>query len=126
MRLSIPGTSNIPGWLITAKQVTNITSLNALNPFTSFFDLDLLGNEIHFRNREAGDRFHPLGMDNIKKLQDFFVDIKIPRLQRDNVPLMVSSKGIIWVVGYRIAEWCKVTEHSERIIKIEWADTSDQ
>jgi tRNA(Ile)-lysidine synthase len=59
-------------------------------------------------------------MTNIKKLQNFFVDAKIPRIQRDAIPLMVSTKGIIWVVGHRIAEWCKVTEHSKRIIKVKW------
>ena len=75
--LSIPGTSNIPGWIITATEVSNITSLNVKNPFTSYFDLGSLGTDIHYRNREDGDHFRPLGMNNIKKLQNFFVDSKI-------------------------------------------------
>ena len=60
------------------------------------------------RTRRPGDRFQPLGMSREKKLQDFFVDAKVPRHWRDRVPLLVSDKGIAWVVGYRIADWAQM------------------
>jgi tRNA(Ile)-lysidine synthase len=47
-------------------------------------------------------------MTQEKKLQDFFTDARVPRTWRDRVPLLVSDRGIAWVVGYRIAEWAKV------------------
>ena len=59
------------------------------------------------RSRMPGDRFQPLGMSPAKKLQDFMVDSKIPRLLRDRVPLVTSPRGIVWVVGWRIAEWAR-------------------
>ena len=40
-----------------------------------------------------------------KKIQDFFVDQKVPRSWRDRVPLVECSRGIAWVVGYRLAQW---------------------
>jgi tRNA(Ile)-lysidine synthase len=36
-----------------------------------------------------------------KKLQDFFVDCKVPRRIRDGIPLVVVPEGIVWVAGYR-------------------------
>ncbi|MCI0794734.1 MAG: tRNA lysidine(34) synthetase TilS, partial [Chloroflexi bacterium] len=48
------------------------------------------------------------GMAREKKLQDFFTDAKVPRVWRDRVPLLVSDRGIAWVVGCRIADWAKV------------------
>jgi tRNA(Ile)-lysidine synthase len=47
-------------------------------------------------------------MDQEKKLQDFFTDARVAREWRDRVPLLVSSRGIAWVVGYRIAHWARV------------------
>jgi tRNA(Ile)-lysidine synthase len=57
------------------------------------------------RARRPGDRFRPAGMDIDKKLQDFFVDERVPREWRDRVPLLVTNRGIAWVVGYRVADW---------------------
>jgi tRNA(Ile)-lysidine synthase len=62
---------------------------------------------LRVRRRRPGDRFQPLGMQQEKKLQDFFVDEHVPRHGRDSVPLFVSDRGIAWVGGYRIAEWAR-------------------
>ncbi len=69
----------------------------------------VLGDGVTVRNRRPGDRFQPSGMAGTKKLQDFFIDAKVPREQRDAVPLVVCERGIAWVVGYRVAEWAKPT-----------------
>jgi tRNA(Ile)-lysidine synthase len=36
-----------------------------------------------------------------KKLQDYFVDEKIPRHRRDTVPILLSGNDVLWVVGLR-------------------------
>jgi tRNA(Ile)-lysidine synthetase-like protein len=56
------------------------------------------------RGWRPGDRFRPLGMSGEKKLQDFFVDAKVPRDQRGRIPLLIADGRIAWVVGHRIAE----------------------
>ena len=66
-----------------------------------------------------GDRVQPLGMSESKKLQDFFVDEKVPRRQRGRVPLLCAGDGrIAWVVGHRIAEPFKVTERTRRVLRV--------
>ena len=59
------------------------------------------------RNRRPGDVFRPLGLNGRKKLQDFFVDARAPRDERDAVPIFESERGIVWVGGLRIADWAK-------------------
>ena len=76
--------------------------------FTADLDPESLGGEaVTIRTRKPGDRFHPQGMEHSKKLQDFFVDQKVPRAWRDRTPLVTTERGIAWVVGYRVAEWAK-------------------
>ena len=72
-------------------------------------DRATLTGPLSLRTRRPGDRFQPLGMQGEKKLQDFFTDSKVPRSWRDRVPLLVSERGIAWVVGYRVAHWAAAT-----------------
>jgi len=65
-------------------------------------DGDRLGGPLSVRNWRRGDWFCPTGMGGHgKKLQDFFVDGKVPRGSRDRIPLVVTPGGIVWVAGYR-------------------------
>jgi tRNA(Ile)-lysidine synthase len=69
------------------------------------------------RNRRPGDRFHPLGAPGGRKLQDFFVDRKVPRAERDTVPLVVDGRDrIVWVVGQTVAEDFRVIDPSLGVI----------
>jgi tRNA(Ile)-lysidine synthase len=59
---------------------------------------------LSLRARRPGDRFRPLGMQGQKKLQDFFVDAKVPREDREHIPLLMAGNRIASVIGYRIAQ----------------------
>jgi tRNA(Ile)-lysidine synthetase-like protein len=62
------------------------------------------------RSRRPGDRMRPLGAPGRRKLQDLLVDRKVPRDERDRVPIVVDATGqIVWVVGHALAEACRVT-----------------
>ena len=89
------------------------------NPAVAFIDSLALGKNIIVRSKEDGDRFVPLGMTGSKKLQDFFVDLKINKEDRDLVPIVESSGKIIWVGGYRLDDRAKVTEKTKKIIRFE-------
>jgi len=81
------------------------------------FDAEALGASPFVRTWREGDVFQPLGMIGTKKLQDFFVDEKVPRRGRGHVPLLCAADGrIAWVVGYRIAEPFKVTERTRPVL----------
>ena len=78
--------------------------------WTVRLDREALDGPLLVRTRRPGDRFQPLGMRGEKKLQDFFTDSKVPRSWRDRVPLLVSERGIAWIVGYRVAHWAAAVE----------------
>jgi tRNA(Ile)-lysidine synthase len=69
------------------------------------------------RGRRPGDRFHPLGAPGPRKLQDFFVDRKVRREDRDTVPLVVDGRDrIVWVVGQSVAQDFRVTDPARGVI----------
>ena len=72
------------------------------------------------RNRRNGDRLRPLGAPGRRKLQDVFVDRKVPRNERDRVPIVVDASGrIVWVAGLTIAEECRVTAPEAGVVILE-------
>lgn len=85
-------------------------------------DLYKIAGELRVRRRENGDTFHPLGMEGTKKLKKFFIDLKIPAIERDEIPLLCDEKGIIWVVGHRLSERVKVDEKTCCVGIFKWSD----
>ena len=80
-----------------------------------FFDADKVGAEIILRHWRAGDRFQPIGMKSAVKLQDLFVNAKIPMARRRNLILATTVGGeIFWVEGLRIAEKFRLTPATKR------------
>lgn len=87
-----------------------------------YFDLDRISFPLTIRTRRNGDRFKPLGMNHSKKLKDFFIDQKIDKNIRDEVPIILSNDEIIWLAGHRISEDYKVSNQTKNILKIEVAN----
>jgi tRNA(Ile)-lysidine synthase len=69
------------------------------------------------RNRRPGDAFRPLGLNGRKTLQDFFVDAKIDRVEREITPVIVDSAGqIVWIAGLALAEEFRVTDATRDVV----------
>lgn len=66
--------------------------------------------QLRIRSWRAGDVFRPFGLAGSKKLQDIFVDAKVPRDARRQIPLVEANGQIIWVPGYRIAQGYEVPD----------------
>jgi len=83
---------------------------------TAVVDADLVtGLTVRFRRR--GDRFRPLGLAGRKTLQDFFVDRKVPRAERDRTPLVVDGDDrVVWVAGHAISGDFRVTAHTRAVV----------
>jgi tRNA(Ile)-lysidine synthase len=85
---------------------------------TALFDAGKTGTELTIRSREKGDFFYPAGFGRKKKLQDYFVDEKVPRDERDAVPIVITGNDIVWIAGYRGDERFKVSESTKMFLKI--------
>ncbi len=115
--LKVPGITKIPE--IKAKIETEFVSeIDKSNRFTIFINYDKIKDSLKVRSRRNGDLFYPLGLGGKKKLQDFFVDLKIPRLMRDQIPIVSTNNEIIWIGKYRLDERFKVDKKTREILKI--------
>ena len=84
----------------------------------AYIDKDKIKGSLVIRNRVAGDVFSPIGLKGSKKLKEYFIDEKIPREERDLMPLIADEREIIWVIGKRISENYKITPNTKNIIHI--------
>jgi tRNA(Ile)-lysidine synthase len=88
---------------------------------TEYFDAEKIGRVIALRHWQPGDRFHPIGAKTPRKLQDIFVDLKVPREQRHNRVVATTSTGaIFWIEGVRISEPFKLTSQTKRRLVLRW------
>ena len=86
-----------------------------------FFDADKVGAQIKLRHWRAGDRFQPIGMASPVKLQDLFVNAKIPRARRQDLVVATTvGGGIFWVEGLRMSERFKLTPQTRHKLAWRW------
>jgi tRNA(Ile)-lysidine synthase len=58
-----------------------------------------------------------VGVGGQKKLQDYFVDRKVARAERERVPIVVDETDrIVWVAGHGIDETFRVTDASQSML----------
>ncbi|NFG58367.1 tRNA lysidine(34) synthetase TilS [Clostridium botulinum] len=96
---------------------TNLIDLKE-NKLVKYFDLDKINENILFRTRKNGDKITPLGMKGQKKLKDIFINMKVPKEERDLIPVICFDNDIAWILGLQISDNFKVTNNSKNILKI--------
>ncbi|MEN8079275.1 tRNA lysidine(34) synthetase TilS [Clostridioides difficile] len=88
------------------------------NNLIKLFDYDNIEKEIVIRYRKDGDRITPLGMKGSKKLKDVFINLKVPREKRDNIPILCFDDKVSWIVGYKTSQESRITPDTKNILKI--------
>lgn len=88
------------------------------NLYTKWFDYDKIKDTLSVRYRLPGD-YITLKGGGRKSLKSLFIDEKIPREERNCIPLLAEGSHVLWVIGGRISEYYKVTEETERILKVQ-------
>ena len=120
--LAVPGIGDVEGLGVTIKSDI-IPGGTAVGSYptgdTAWLDAEKVGHKLFIRTRSPGDRFQPLGSPYTKKLKAFLIDAKIPRMERDRLPLVTTPAGIAWVAGVRLADWAKVTPKTRVILRLQ-------
>ncbi len=88
-------------------------------PKRALLDADAAGDVLEVRNRLPGDRYRPLGAPGRQKLQDLFINSRIPRRERLSTVVFLAGGRICWVSGLRVSDDYKVTPKTSRILVIE-------
>lgn len=116
---------DVPGeviWPLTGQQLMLAVRHTHEVTFSSgaaqmHLDADTFTPELRIRTWQPGDVFRPKGMGGRqKKLQDFFTDMKLPRSQRETLPLLVAPEGILLVGGMRMDERFQVSSATTSVV----------
>jgi tRNA(Ile)-lysidine synthase len=119
------GVTNIQfaiGNLQIAKDSVSEITLKTSNQI-ALLDLKEIKFPLLLRKWKQGDYFYPLGMKKKKKLARFFIDQKLSKTEKEKVWVLEMDKKIIWIVNRRIDDRFKVTDKTERGLKITFNQT---
>ena len=86
--------------------------------YTKWFDYDKIKSSLEIRHRKPGDFLTITDTGGRKKIKDYFIDCKIPREEREKLTLLAEGSHILWVVGYRISQYYKVTSQTKTVLKV--------
>ncbi len=82
-------------------------------------DYDRIKDTLVIRTRLPGDYIRINEEGGRKKIKDYFIDLKIPREERDKILLLAAGSEVLWVVGHRISQACMVRDTTECILRIQ-------
>ena len=89
------------------------------NRYTKWFDYDKIKNTLFLRTRQTGD-YLMLPGGGRKAVTRYMIDEKIPREERESIPVLAEGSHVLWVVGFRISEYYKVTNTTKTILEAEY------
>lgn len=123
--LAVPGRTDIPecGCAIVVRRESHAPGQTVTRQTLgddrerAIIDAAAAGAGLAVRSRRPGDWIRPLGLRGRKKLQDLLVDRKVPRSERDRVPLVVDARDdILWVAGHVVSQGARVTDRTRSVV----------
>lgn len=112
--LSVPGLGNVEFTVFPYEKTENIPQ----KTYTKWFDYDRITGSIVFRVRKTGDYLTINKEMDRKALKDYFINEKIPKEERNSFYILAEDSHILWVPGYRISEYYKVSEDTRNILQV--------
>jgi tRNA(Ile)-lysidine synthase len=88
------------------------------SPYIAALDAKKIRFPLVLRKWREGDRFRPLGMKGMKKISDYFIDIKLSLVEKEESWILTSGEDIIWLVGHRIDDRYKITSDTGKVLII--------
>jgi tRNA(Ile)-lysidine synthase len=104
--------------VVTVEDIEDMSEVNIKDKDIISIDYDLIKGSLVARNRRPGDSMIPCGMTGSKKIKDIFIDLKIPKEERDTKLIIADDENIIWLEGYRINDKYKVSAATKKILNI--------
>jgi tRNA(Ile)-lysidine synthase len=81
------------------------------------FDGAAVSPTLTIRRRRRGDRFDAFGAGE-RRLKSFLIDARVPRWERDRLPLVEQDGRILWLAGLRRAAAAPVTSATREIVEL--------
>lgn len=93
--------------------------------YTKTFDYDKIMKSVVVRTWKKDDYFVMNQEGQRKKLNRYFIDQKVPKDQREKIPLVADGNHILWIIGGRISGEYKVTEDTKRVLQLTWTQMEE-
>ncbi|MNZ77407.1 tRNA(Ile)-lysidine synthase [compost metagenome] len=107
------------GWTFDFVQAEEAQSRKPVSRYEAIFDAAELKYPLVVRNRRLGDRIQVLGLNGSKKVQDMFVDEKLPPSERELYPLLFDAAGrLLWIPGIRRSNHALTDTHTTSFLFI--------
>lgn len=101
-------------------EICDVDSLPTYNvpDNVALLDADRVTYPLTVRRWSDGDTFIPFGMTGRKKVSDFLIDSKVSMAEKGRQFVLISNAEIAWLVGRRIADPFRITDSTERVLRI--------
>lgn len=86
--------------------------------YTKWLDCDTITERLRIRTRRPGDYLTAAG--GRKSLKKYMIEQKIAQDERDRIPLVADGAHIVWVVGYRLSDCCRIRPESAKVVRIDY------
>ncbi|MWC30186.1 tRNA lysidine(34) synthetase TilS [Paenibacillus sp. MMS18-CY102] len=114
----VEGTVNVPEGGMSFRLTLSAVAAER-GPYHAAFDADQLVFPLTVRNRRPGDRMRVIGLNGTKKVQDMFVDLKVPSSERDRIPLLVDAEGqVLWIPGARRSAIASIGAATMNVLRV--------
>lgn len=121
LRLAVPGAAALgAGWQVVA----HANGPPEAGRWWVALDRARLTEPLLLRRRRAGERMRPAGGRGSRRVQDLFVDQKVPQRYRAAWPILAMADQIIWVAGLRAAEGYLADATTEQTLWVGFIQTS--
>lgn len=123
VELAVPGRVDLPGGgsihaRLLGPPFPPLEEIRKQAPTLAYLDWNAVRPPLRVRGPQPGDSFQPLGMTGPQKLQDLFVNLKVPRRERPRIPVVLDQQGIVWVAGYRLSHAVSIAFKTSCILEL--------
>ena len=121
----LPGeTVRLPsGWQLAAQLVSVVPRRVPVDLWTLVADADAVRAPLLVRGVRPGDRIQPFGMTGHRKLQDVFVDRKVPTGVRRHQAIIEADGEILWVPGVIRSASAPITAATRSTLRVIASDS---
>lgn len=115
-KVTVPGLGNVEVSVFPYQRDQIIPG----NAYTKWFDYDKIQATLVFRPRKTGDFLVIDDRNNRQSMKKYMINEKIPAAERDIIYVLADGSHILWIPGYRISSFYKVSESTENILAVNY------
>lgn len=98
---------------------TELANEGSEKHYTKQFDYGIIKSNVSIRTRQPGDYIVIDKQGSRQKLKAFFINNKVRKEDRDHILLIASGSHVLWIIGMRQSEACRVEAYTEEILEIQ-------